>query len=82
MELKVFERVTLSDTPFRPLINVDKGRVGVGPRTPLLDKLLEVEASPPIGELPRTVANRLERDDIGIVDSRHDDWRRGRKMIG
>ena len=43
---------------------------------------MKVESSPPKCELPRTVADRLERDHVGVIDSRHSDWRRGRKMIG
>ena len=77
MELKVLERVTLSDTPFGSLVNVDKGWVGINPRTPLLGESLKVEASTSISELPRTVSDRLERNHVGVVDSRHDDWRRG-----
>ena len=77
MELEILERIALSDTPFGPLINVDKRRVGIGPGTPLLNESLKVEAGPPISELPRTISDRLERDHIGVVDSRHVDWRRG-----
>ena len=49
---------------------------------PLLHELLNVETFLSIDELPRTVADRLEWDDIGVVDSRHCDWRRGEEMIG
>ena len=73
MELEVFKRIALSDTPFGPLINVDKRWVGIDPRTPLLGESLEVEASSPISELPRTIADRLEGNDVGVVDSRHSD---------
>ena len=31
VKLEVFERITLSDTSFRPLVDVDKGRVRVDP---------------------------------------------------
>jgi hypothetical protein len=45
---------------------------------------LDVESFLGKGELPRTVADRLERDDIGIVDSRHGwigvDVRKGREV--
>ena len=71
MELEVLERVALSNTPFGPLINIDKGWVGIDPRTPLLGESLKVESSSPISELPRTVSNRLEGNDVGVVDSRH-----------
>ena len=80
MELQVLERVTFSNTTFGPLVHVDKGRVGGSPRTPLLYELLKVEASPGIGELPRTITDRLEQDNIGVIDTRHVGWRR-RKMI-
>ena len=73
MELKIFKCVALSDTTFGSLIYVDKGWVGIGPRTPLLDETLKVETSSAIGELPRTISDRLERDNISVVDSRHDD---------
>ena len=43
---------------------------------------MKVETSPPISELPRTISDRLERDHIGVIDSRHSDWRREKKMIG
>ena len=75
VKLEIFKRIALSDTPFGPLVNVDKGRVGVYPRAPLLGESLKVEASPPKGKLPRTIADRLERDDVGVIDSRHDDVR-------
>ena len=78
MKLEVFKRIALSDTSFRPLVNVDKRRVWVYPRTSLFGEPLKVETSSPISELPRTVADWLEGDDIGVVDSRHDDWRRRR----
>ena len=73
MELEILERVALSDTAFGSLINIDKRQVGGGPRTPLLDEPLKVETSAAIGKLPRTIADGLERDDIGVVDSRHVD---------
>jgi hypothetical protein len=50
--------------------------------TPLLHKSLGVESILGVGELPGTVANRLERDNIGVVDLRHGNWRRRREMIG
>ena len=31
MKLEVLERVALSNTPLRPLVNIDKGRVWGGP---------------------------------------------------
>jgi hypothetical protein len=71
MKLEVLERVTLNRATFGPLIHVDKGRVRGGPGTPLLLESLNVEPGPAKGELPRTVADRLEGDDVGIVDSRH-----------
>ena len=76
VKMKVLERVALSDASFRPLVDIDKRGVGVGSLTPLLDESLEVESSSPISELPRTISDRLERDDIGVIDSRHDDWKR------
>ena len=82
VKLEVLERIALSDTSLGPLINIDKVWVGVKPGTPLLHKPLHVEASSPISELPRTISDRLEGDGIGVHDSRHVDWRRGRKMIG
>ena len=79
MELEIFERIALSDTPFGPLVDVDERRVWVYPRTPLLGKSLKVEAGSSISELPGTISNRLEGNDVGVIDLRHCDWRRGRK---
>ena len=77
MELEIFERFALSNTTFGPLVYIDKGRVGGSPRTPLLDKSLEVEASLSIGKLPGAITDRLKGNDISVVDSRHADWRKG-----
>ena len=43
---------------------------------------MEVETSSSISELPRTISDRLEWDNISVVDSRHSGWRREREMIG
>ena len=82
MELKVFERIALSDATFGPPINIDKRWVGVKPGTPLLHEPLHVETGSPISEFPRTISNRLKGDGVGALDSRHVDWKRGRKIIG
>jgi hypothetical protein len=71
MELEILERVTLNRATFGPLIYVDKRRVGGGPQAPLLLESLNVEAGPTESELARTVTDRLEGDDVGVVDSRH-----------
>ena len=82
MKLEVFKRIALSDTSFRPPVNVDKGWVGIDPRTPLLGKSLKVETSSPISKLPRTIPDGLEGDNISVVDTRHSSWRREDKKIG
>jgi hypothetical protein len=53
------------------MIDVHKGGIQGGPRTPLLDELLEVELLLGSGELPRTVVNRIERDGVGVGSARH-----------
>ena len=82
VKLKVFERIALCDTTFGPSIHIDKGWVGIKPGAPFLHEPLHIEASSPISEFPGTISDRLEGDGIGVHDSRHVDWRRGRKMIG
>jgi hypothetical protein len=71
MELEVLERITLYRATFGPLVHVDKRWVWGSPRAPLLHKSLKVEPVPGKGEFPRSITNRLKRDDIGVVDSRH-----------
>ena len=39
---------------------------------------MKVETSLGVGELSRTITNRLERNDIGVVNSRHCNWKEER----
>jgi hypothetical protein len=71
MELEVLERIALDRAMFGPLVDIDKGRVWGGPWAPLLHKSLNIEPFPGKGELHRPITDRLERDNIGVVDSRH-----------
>jgi hypothetical protein len=65
------------------LIDINKGWVRGSPRPPLLDKSLAIEGLLGGGELPWTIANRIEQNGVGVGKARYgskkrgDDWLRG-----
>jgi hypothetical protein len=81
-QLEILECVGIGHTTFGPLVDIHKGWVRGGSRTPLLDEPLKVELLLGHGELSRTVANGLEGDGIGVDSTRHGSMRRRDDWMG
>jgi hypothetical protein len=71
MELEVLERITLNRATFGPLIHATKDGYGADLEPLFFSNRWTLNLSPTKGKLARTVADRLEGDDVGVVDSRH-----------